>query len=89
MGWVTSVASASSSVTVHTAILHMPLVAFTAKDAEDAVEPAGPEFEVVTLGPYGGMPPGAESSTISLVHPTKDERLALIRQSRKPTGEET
>ena len=83
-GWFTNVASTSSSVTISSGtftIIDTPTVAYVARDAEDAAESSSPTFAAVMLGPYSGMPPGAGSITFNLVRPTKDERLALIRQS--------
>lgn len=80
--WVTSLATgASSSVTVYSVFLPVPMMV-AANDAEHAAEPTGPAFQAVTFGPYGGVPPGAGYS-FYLVHPNKDERIALIRQTNK------
>lgn len=53
-GWLTSVAGATgSSVTSNGALfISGPLVASTARDAEDAAEATSPEFEVTMLGPH-------------------------------------
>lgn len=53
LGWVTSIASSGSSSLYAGMFMFvdLPTVAFTAYDAEDAAEPAGSAFEVVTLGP--------------------------------------
>jgi hypothetical protein len=85
LGWVNSVASASST-TVSGGVIFggglfrdVPTVAFTAHDAEDAGERAAYDRMALMLG--HSPPFGANSNTFYLVRPTWDERLALIRQS--------
>jgi hypothetical protein len=64
-GWVTSVAAASSSTTlgVHSWIYESPIVAFTARDAEDAAESPGPGFEVTLRRDPPKSTNGGSSST--------------------------
>lgn len=52
-GWVNTVGATgpSSSTTTGVLFTYVPLVAFTARDAEDAAEPTGPASEAVTLDP--------------------------------------
>ena len=77
---MTSVAS-TSSVTGSGAVVTQPMVAFTFRDVEDAAPTRDEAFEVAKS--TNGASGAAVDSAINLVHPTKDERLALIRNSRK------
>jgi hypothetical protein len=87
LGWVTSVASTSSTTVVHGAIfsgglfVDVPTVAFEAHDAEDAAERAAADDRTAMMV---GHPVPFGSLTFELVQPTWDERLALIRQSSRP-----
>jgi hypothetical protein len=83
-GWVTSVAS-TSSTTVHSGIfsfVEAPTVAYTTHDAEDAVERSAAYDRRVSLM-LGRSLFGNDGGTIYLVHPTKNEQIKLIRQSSK------
>ena len=77
-GWMTSVAASTVTTTyaIFSFVLPAPTVAFTYKDAEDAAALYDRGVEVAkstNVEPVTGE--------INLVHPTKDERLALIRSS--------
>jgi hypothetical protein len=99
MGWFTSVAIASTTSTatyVNPIFLKVPLVAFTAKGAEDAAERAAEYDRMGTIVgsslPVSSLPVIVleRGPTFNLVHPTNDEQVALIRQSSGGLkGEET
>ena len=83
MGWMTGVSASTSTVTATYAIFSMilpaPTVAYTYRDLEDAAALYDRGFEFANS--TNGGSPAAVDSAINLVHPTKDERLALIRSS--------
>jgi hypothetical protein len=83
-GWLNSyvVGATGPSSTVSGALFtYVPMVAFTAHDAEDAAEPTGRASVVVTLDPNGASMASITEHGRMIVHPNEDERLALIRQS--------
>ena len=66
-----------------------PTVAFTAIDADAAAERVA-KYDQMYLTAGSSLPVGVAEydRTLNLIHPTKDEQLALIRQSCEPKGEE-
>jgi hypothetical protein len=79
MGWMTSVASTNSSGAM-SSMVDSPTVAYTYRDLEDAAAFYDVGFQTAT-SMNGGSVTILENTT-NLLHPTKDERLALIRSTR-------
>jgi hypothetical protein len=83
MGWVTSVAASTGTVTAtgvtFSMVLPAPRVAYTYRDLEVAAVLYDRRVEVAKS--TDGESSAAVDSATSLVHPTKGERLALIRSS--------
>jgi hypothetical protein len=73
LSWFTSLAASSGTG----AFVSMPILTYSAYDAEYAAETTGRGFDLTTLSPNDGSSVAMDLQN-ALLHPTKDERLALI-----------
>jgi hypothetical protein len=81
MGWLTSVASSTSTVT-SPIFVTAPTVAYTFRDLEEAAAAYEYDLGFEVAWSTSGASSAVIDREINLIHPSKDERLALIRQSR-------